>query len=175
MDEAYAQWDMEQNHGMTAQAPVDHPYLEDIERERIRWEELARLCATFPVDARDRHGYYADPGREWSMKDMLAHVGTWLAQGKSRLERIRAGTYDHEDLDIDSMNDTFLAAIHDQPWSVVWTQANSARTLLLAAWYELEVRTADADWWLRKVGPDHYEEHLGRLREWSAEVRASGA
>ena len=155
---------------MTASPPVDHPYLGDLERERIRWEELADLCARFPVGARERPGYYTDPDRAWSVKDLLAHIGTWLAQGKSRLERIKAGTYEREELDIDALNARFLDAIRDQTWAVVWTQANSARTLLLGAWYELDVRTEDADWWLRKVGPDHYDEHLGRLREWSAEV-----
>jgi hypothetical protein len=53
---------------------------------------------------------------------------------------------------------------------VVWVQANAARTTLLRAWFELTEQTEDADWWLRKVGPDHYEEHLARLRVWSAEL-----
>ena len=54
----------------------------------------------------------------------------------------------------------------------MWVQANAARTLLIAAWYELDDRTAEADWWLRKVGPDHYEQHLVRLRPWVAELAA---
>ena len=152
--------------------PTEHPYLEDLERERVRWEELVHLCAQFPEAARERPGYYDHMA--WSVKDMLAHVGTWLAEGKTRIEQIRAGTYEREQLDIDAMNARFLAALRDQPWAIVWTQANAARTLLLRAWFELTERSDDADWWLRKVGPDHYQEHLGRLREWSAEVLANG-
>ena len=30
-----------------------------------------------------------------------------------------------------------------------------------------------ADRWIRKSGPEHYEEHLPRLREWVKEVGAS--
>jgi hypothetical protein len=166
---------MAQNPSMTTEVPVDHPYVEDLERERLRWEELAGLCASVAPPDRERHGYYRDgsapDGEGWSVKELLAHIGTWLAQGKSRLERIRAGTYEREDMDIDALNARFLEAMHGQPWSVVWVQANAARTLLLSAWYELDVRTDDADWWLRKVGPDHYDEHLGRLRDWVAELR----
>ena len=158
---------------MTLVTPADHPYLEDLERERVRWDELIHLCATIPVAARERPGYYADSG--WSVKDMLAHIGTWLAEGKSRIERIHGGTYEREEMDIDALNARFLAAMRDRPWSDVWVQANAARTLLLRAWFELTQQTEDADWWLRKVGPDHYEQHLERLRDWTAALRAKPA
>ena len=144
------------------------------EEERL-WREIRDLVAAFPGDAASDAGYFPEG---WSAKDALAHIGTWLAEGKARLERIHAGTYEREDLDddaIDALNARFLEVMADQPWSVVWVQANAARTLLLGAWFELEERSDDADWWLRKVGPDHYDEHLGRLREWAAELRGPSA
>jgi hypothetical protein len=148
--------------------PVDHPYEHDLEREHALWDELVDLCAGLPPGTQEVPGYYVDPA--WSVKDMVAHVGSWLAQGKSRIEQIIVGTYVREDLDIDAMNEVFLEALREQPWTVVWTQANAARTLMLGAWFAVTERSSDADWWMRKVGPDHYEEHLGRLRSWAREL-----
>jgi hypothetical protein len=59
----------------------------------------------------------------------------------------------------------------------VWVQANSARSMLVQDWHELQHPTDEAAWWIRKSGVDHYAEHLGRLREWVAELtrrRGSG-
>jgi hypothetical protein len=58
--------------------------------------------------------------------------------------------------------------MHDQPWSIVLTQAQASRSRMLEVWYELSSRDEAASWWVAKAGADHYREHLGRLREWVA-------
>ena len=41
---------------------------------------------------------------------------------------------------------------------------------MLQEWYALREQTDEAAWWVRKSGPEHYAEHLGRLREWVDEL-----
>jgi hypothetical protein len=65
-----------------------------------------------------------------------------------------------------------LHGMAGQPWQVAWIQANAARTRMLEDWAQLAQPTADAAWWIRKSGGEHYSEHLGRLREWAADLIA---
>jgi hypothetical protein len=58
----------------------------------------------------------------------------------------------------------------DQPWDVAWVQANAGRTMMVTTWHELDLPSEEAAWWIRKSGGDHYAEHIGRLREWTAEL-----
>jgi hypothetical protein len=149
---------------------TSHPYAAEIEAERTGWYELADLARTLdPVECLVP-GYYRDP--DWTVRDLVAHVGTWLAEAQVQLERIRAGSYEGHEVDIDALNDALLDAMHDQPWSVVWVQANAARTRMLQAWAGLEARSDEAAWWIRKAASEHYSEHLGRLREWVNELMA---
>ena len=75
-----------------------------------------------------------------------------------------------EEVDVDALNARLLAAMAGQPWEVAWVQANAARTVMLQDWYLLREPSSAAAWWIRKSGSDHYAEHLGRLRDWVAEL-----
>jgi hypothetical protein len=81
-----------------------------------------------------------------------------------------AGTYDGHDVDVDALNAVFLEAMRDQPWDVVWVQANAGRTMMLQAWVGLGEPSEDAAWWIRKSAVEHYAEHIDRLREWVDEL-----
>ena len=41
---------------------------------------------------------------------------------------------------------------------------------MLRAWARLPEESEEADRWISKSGPEHYEEHLPRLHEWVAEL-----
>ena len=153
--------------------PPQHPYAAAIEAEREGWHEVAGLVRSLTPDECMVPGYYRDP--EWSVKDAVGHLGTWLAEAQVQLERIRAGTYQGHDIDIDARNAAFLEALRDQPWSIAWVQANAGRTLMLQAWYALDGPDDEAAWWIRKCGAEHYDEHLPRLRAWVAELVARRA
>ena len=140
-----------------------------IEAERTGWYQLTRLVRTLSPAERLIPGYYSSP--PWSVRDLVGHVGTWLAEAEVQLERIRGGTYEGHDIDIDALNATFLRAMRDQPWDVVWIQANAGRTRMLQALADLREPDPEAAWWIRKSGGDHYAEHLDRLREWVHELR----
>ena len=118
-------------------------------------------------------GYYTDP--DWTVRDLVAHVGTWLAQAEVQLERMAGGTYEGHDIDIDAVNAQMLEGMQGQPWEVAWTLANSARTMMLQDWFALKSRDDEAAWWVEKSGAHHYGQHLPRLREWVPELVARRA
>lgn len=146
----------------------EHPFRVQIDAERTGWYELAALVRSLSPQECLVQGYYTDP--DWSVRDLVAHIGTWLAEAEVQLERIRAGTYEGHDIDIDALNAEMLEHMRDQPWDVAWVQANAGRTMMLQDWYALDEPDDEAAWWVDKSGGAHYVEHLGRLREWVAEL-----
>jgi hypothetical protein len=154
----------------TSMPPVraDHPYAAELEAERSGWYELASLVRSLTPDECLTPGYYREP--DWSVRDLVAHVGTWLAEAQVQFERIGAGTYEGHEVDVDALNAIFLAAMDGQPWDVAWVQANAGRSRMVEEWHDLLEPSEEAAWWIRKSGCDHYAEHLDRLREWTAEL-----
>jgi mycothiol maleylpyruvate isomerase-like protein len=150
------------------QVGSDHPYGAEIEAERRGWYEVAELVRSLTPEECLEPGYYRDP--DWTVRDVVAHLGTWLAEAEMQLERINAATYEGHDVDVDALNASFLAAMHDQPWDVAWVQANAGRTRMVQEWFEIQDPTDEAAWWIRKSGGEHYAEHKDRLREWVAEL-----
>lgn len=150
-----------------------HPYADDIESERRHWYELERLVRSLSPEECLRPGYYRDP--DWTVRDLVGHLGTWLAEAAAQFERMLGGTYEGHDVDIDALNAVFLEAMRGQPWEVAWNQANAGRTRMLQTWAELRVPADEAAWWIRKSAVEHYDEHLDRLRAWVAEVIAARA
>jgi mycothiol maleylpyruvate isomerase-like protein len=149
---------------------ADHPYAAEIEAERRGWYELADLVRSLTPEECLEPGYQRDP--DWTVRDVVAHLGTWLAEAEVQFERMSAGSYlgHGQDLDVDALNAVFLAATSDQPWDVAWALANAGRSRMVQEWYALRDPSTEAAWWIRKSGGGHYDEHLGRLREWTAEL-----
>ena len=141
----------------------------DDEAERRAWYEILELVRSLTSEERLAPGYWRDP--DWSVRDVLGHLGTWFAEAEVQLERIAVGTYEGHDVDIDALNAAFLEAMHDQPWEVAWLQANAGRTKMVERWSATTTMADEAAWWVRKSGTEHYLEHLDRLREWVDELR----
>lgn len=129
------------------------------------WAELHHLVDSLPEDEVGTPGYFAEG---WSAKDLVAHIGSWLAEAGVVLERIQVGTYRPEELDIDSMNRQFYESMRDVPFGTVRAQASAARNRMLRAWASIDAESSDADRWIRKAGSEHYVEHLPRLQDWVA-------
>ena len=147
---------------------LPRPHAAELEAERVGWYEIAALVRSLTPEECLVAGYYADP--DWTVRDVVAHLGTWLAEAQSQLERITAGTYEGHDVDIDALNAAFLEAMAGQPWEVAWIQANAGRSRMVDEWSHLAAPSPDAAWWIRKSGCDHYAEHLDRLRAWVDEL-----
>lgn len=151
---------------------MDRSIASVLDEEDRLWHELWDLVAAFPGDAASEPGYFEEG---WSAKDALAHVGTWLAEAGAALERIRAGTYLQAptDSEIHEMNGRFLEAMRDLSLTAVQAQSAAARTRLRHAVLELGEPDDTGASWIRKAGPEHYREHLPRMRAWLDEVRAA--
>jgi hypothetical protein len=135
-----------------------------MEEEDRLWAELQNLVRSLPASKVATPGYFEEG---WSAKDLVAHIGGWLAEAGVVLERIRFGTYRADEIDIDAMNKQLYEAMQDVAFETVRAQASAARTRMLRAWGSIELDTPDSERWIRKAGPDHYAEHLPRLREWA--------
>jgi hypothetical protein len=134
------------------------------------WTELHGLVDSLPPNLVGEPGYFEEG---WSAKDLIAHIGGWLAEAGAVLEQIRFGTYRPEDVDIDATNAQVYAAMRDVSFTDIRSQGIAARNRMLRAWRSLPESSAEADRWISKAGPEHYEEHLPRLREWVKEVGAA--
>jgi hypothetical protein len=139
------------------------------EEERL-WTELHELVDSLREDEVAEPGYFVEG---WSAKDLIAHIGSWLAEAGVVLERIRFGTYRPEEIDVDAMNGTFFRAMHDVSFADVRAQGIAARNRMLRAWRSLPEPSPEADRWIGKAGPEHYTEHLPRLRDWVRDLEGS--
>ena len=153
-----------------ADSAIDHPYATEIAAERAGWYELVELVRALTPEECVEPGYYRDP--DWTVRDLVAHLGTWLAEAQAQFERLTAGTYEGHDVDVDALNAALLEGMAGQPWSVAWLQANAGRTRMIEEWYGLHDPTDEAAWWIRKAASEHIAEHLDRLREWVTELHA---
>ncbi len=146
--------------------------IDDLLREEdAGWTEIRRLIDPLSPAEAEMPGYFAEG---WSVKDLLGHLGSWLAEAGIALERIRVGTYRPGELDIDAKNEAFLEALRPLTLRETHAQAEAARAQTLRALRSLPEVSEDATWWIEKAGPTHYASHLPRLREWVEELR-SGA
>ena len=143
------------------------PDRELLAEEQQLWTELHGLVDSLPEAKVEEPGYFAEG---WSAKDLVGHIGSWLAEAGVVLERIRFGTYRPEEIDIDAMNEVFYDAMRDVAFPDVRAQGIAARNQMLREWLSLPDRSPEADRWIRKAGPEHYAEHLPRLREWVGEL-----
>ena len=75
--------------------PRGHPFASEIDAERRGWYDLTALVRRLDPEECLVPGYYVDP--DWTVRDLVAHVGTWLAQAEIELARINAGTYEGHD------------------------------------------------------------------------------
>ncbi len=115
-------------------------------------------------------GYYRDP--DWTVRDVVAHVGTWLAEAEVQFERISAGTYEGHDVDVDALNAALLEAMQGQPWEIAWVQANAGGRGCSRNGGRCASRPKSLHGGSARSASDHFGEHLGRLREWVAELTA---
>src|ERR1041385_5679818 len=120
------------------------------------WVALCRALETFDAPSMDAPGYHED----WSVKDLMAHVGNWLAEACQIFERIRMGTYRSEPLDVEETNRRFLEASRDLPESVVRVELSASRNRFLQEFDALPEITSVAEEWFVGSGADHYAEHL---------------
>lgn len=145
---------------VTDQAATD---ARELPGEEELWARLHEAIDRLTPQTASVPGYFEEG---WTAKDAVAHLGTWMARGAQMLRQIAAGTYREGEVDVDAENARYLEAMRDIPLDTVHLQAAAAHNELLSAWAQLPEVNGAADYWVRKAGPEHMEEHLPRLEAW---------
>ena len=65
-------------------------------------------------------GYYSEG---WTVRDLMAHLSAWLAEGGNQLEQIHAGTRREGELDVEAANLRFAELTEGIPFDDVYVQA----------------------------------------------------
>jgi hypothetical protein len=111
----------------------------------------------------------------WSAKDVMFHVGAWLAECGRMFERMLVGTYVDEDVDVDGLNEEWFQISRRVDLRTALAELMSARNRMLASFDELPAFTAEAGQWFMESGEHHYREHADDLRAWIGRKGAGGS
>jgi hypothetical protein len=136
-----------------------------IELEDRAWDEFRSLLGRMTREQIGEVGYYQD----WSVKDLLAHIGCWMAEAATMLEQMRMGTYASRGLDVDAVNRRWYEEWRVADLRMVWSELYAGRARMLEEWDRLPAVTPEAEEWFGDCA-GHYDEHLPRLREWVEEL-----
>jgi hypothetical protein len=137
--------------------------------EEAGWRALHATFDRLTPGLMERPGL-TDDG--WTAKDLVFHVGAWLAECGLQLERIRMGTYTDPDQDTDELNRRFVEISRTMDLDTVFAELHAARNRALQAFGELPEVTPDAWEWFEESGPLHYEEHRKELEAWADQLLA---
>lgn len=138
-------------------------------REESQWWDALR-GAVASVDPDRLEEPTLTPGG-WSVRDVMFHVGAWCADAQVQLERMRAGTFEiriDTVSDIERQNAEWFELSRTLDLKTCEAELASARTMMLAAWGELEEITSDAWEWFEESGPLHYAKHVRDIEAWLA-------
>jgi hypothetical protein len=144
-----------------------------LRREDRAWAELHDLLDQLSPEELQEDGYYPD----WSVKDLMAHYGDWMAMAATMLERMRLGTYTGWDEDTDALNREWHQTWREADLDAVTSHLHAARARMLEEWDLLPPNRVDdeAREWFLESSAGHNDEHVPRLREWIGELRSGSA
>jgi len=134
-----------------------------LREEEEGWERLLAVFGRVPTDRLDEPGV-TDEG--WSPKDVLFHVGAWLAEAARQLERIREGTYVGEDDDVEDRNQAWFALSKTLDVPTVRAELESSRVMAREALTALVELTPESREWFEESAGLHYAEHVPDLIRW---------
>ena len=131
---------------------MSDPLLESMLLEEDQgWRRLHVLLRSIPTDRLDEPTVTTDG---WSPKDVMFHIGAWLAEAARQLERIREGTYRPQEETVDELNSAWFAL--SRTLDVPTSRAELA----------LPILTTDARGWFEESAWLHYAEHVIDLERW---------
>lgn len=102
----------------------------------------------------------------WSAKDVMFHVGAWLAEASRQLERILEGTYVEPRVTTQQLNDEWFALSRTLDPVTVRAELEASRVMARGSLGALEAVTPVAREWFEESGALHYAEHLPSLGRW---------
>jgi hypothetical protein len=139
------------------------------------WAEEADLFAVFselvdsvPADLREI--YQVTP--DWSLKDHVAHVGSWFKEGAAAIEEhLRGGGWQSGPAEgMDAWNARDLEALRLLPWAEIRHRLDVTRQRIRAVAHELDLadfRSTDGWDWTYWDLAGHVRAHLAMIAPWS--------
>jgi hypothetical protein len=141
--------------------------VEMLDREDEGWRRLQAVFARVPADRFETPGVTPEG---WSPKDLMFHVGAWLAECGRVLDQMKDGTFRSEEFSehgiIDRMNAAWFERSKEMGASDVRVLFESARVRARDSFGTLGEITPDAWEWFDESGPLHYEGHVNDLEAW---------
>ena len=131
--------------------------------EQEGWERLHAVLGRIPRERLDEAGV-TDDG--WSPKDVMFHIGAWLAEAARQLERIHEGTYVVEDDTVEERNEAWFALSKTLDISTVRAELESSRVMAREALSVLAEITPEARGWFEESAGLHYAEPVPDLVRW---------
>src|SRR5580765_6191875 len=80
----------------------------ELELEAARWAEIMALVDLLTPQERVVPGYYREP--DWTVKDLIVHLGFWHGEARSELLKIATRMYNPHDFEVERRNTEILAA-----------------------------------------------------------------
>ena len=135
--------------------------------EDSAWTHLHSCFEQIP---RDRFEEPTVTPQGWAPRDVMFHVGAWLADCARVLERIREGTFDREEetADIEAQNRAWFEVSRELDPHDVHAGFEGARQKARECLAQLPELTPDAREWFEESGALHYPKHVADLRAWLA-------
>jgi hypothetical protein len=136
--------------------------------EDAGWRDLRAVFEQIPTDRFEEEGVTPEG---WSPKDVMFHVGAWLAECVAVLERIRAGDDAPTDVDdetVHAKNAAWFEMSRRMEAKVVRSEIEAARAQARLCFGAMAAPTREAWSWFEESGPLHYAEHAADLRAWLA-------
>ena len=134
--------------------------------EDARWHELWTLFERIPAE-RFEEPTVTPEG--WSPKDVMFHVGAWMADCGIQFERMRAGSFDPGEETrgtVERRNAEWFELSRSMDPTDVRAEFGAARQRMVEGFGFLPEVTPEAWEWFEESGPLHYAKHVTDLEGW---------
>lgn len=132
-----------------------------VDREDAAWVALHEALDAFSPEQLDSPTLNEDG---WSARDVMFHIGAWLAEAGCQLERMLVGTFVEPEFDVDELNAEWLEVSRSVDAETAKAELVSSRIRMLGVLAVLPEITPQAQEWFEESGDLHYHEHLPELR-----------
>jgi hypothetical protein len=131
-------------------------------QEESAWIRLHSRFAAIPAERFEEPSATAEG---WSSKDVMFHLGAWLAECAQILERIREGTFDPAEPQesTNQLNRAWFEVSRAMDPGDVRAVFEGARQKARTCFATLPSMTPDAWTWFEESGPLHYGAHTNDL------------
>jgi hypothetical protein len=127
------------------------------------WRRLHALLRRIPTHRLDEPTVTPEG---WSPKDVMFHIGAWLAEAARQLDRMREGTYRPQEDTVEELNSAWFALSRTLDVPTARAELESARVIARDALGALPLLTTDARGWFEESAWLHYAEHVVDLERW---------